>query len=1357
MQSRCLLTVVAFVLAVLVAVPAGAVEPVGGVTIPSSAAPTSDAPAGRSSRGRAPPGSGASKEPTPAEVDVLRWSEIWSIPFPVGKTSAERRGQIALRGPLVVAAGGGAGPEGSGEGPGAFVVDGRSDWQRRDAKVAQLDRLVRRIPVPGSGVVGLVLDDDYISVVSAEGKVLRARLDGLVAWTVDAREASVGPPALADLNADGLSDVLLPIAKVGTQSFGLLALEARTGRTMWEGSAPTGGDGANRLPPTTNALPRLSLQMGPGVAALTATVTERDVVRFAASMSAEQGVRVQGTSGQRPGGIPESFSARWYTAAGIIPPAVNEEEILCGLWFADPWKSAVWLVESAARQTCELWVTTADLAETHRRMSWSGPCGALTSVGNLNGDELWDIVLVADGKLRALSTDIRADVALPLPKGDLRASGVLPATRQSIRSYSNSLNVRDVNWWLRAESSSDEQTLRYARLSEPTPELEGVDGAARFVPDPSSGSLPPEPNTFDARAHAELEGRRAGIDRSGVRVCWLNETCETAPSLSDLTLMHLAFEPETERLWGLAKNGQILSIEPGANAWANAREPSNEGGGDGFDFPAIDGALRLRAFSDTLVILRANDFVMLHVDGPTAQAPHVTVPLTIRDIVRCDGGWYANNEGRLITPDPVDLGRWASVPSQPGPLRTLGCTDDGHALLATAAGAQYAEISIQSGPPELPRYTWHVLGVAAAALILFVLLPKRIGDKVKPAFVDQRFGSDTPIRRLEQTLGDHRVLVEALLDFVDNPGTRPPMTVAVCGAWGTGKSSVMSAFHDELHKTGRYLLVWFNAWRFHREPEITHAFYQTILDQFRAQATWSVKLRVLINRTRRAGVAGVTTFVVSSTLALMATIFIGMIIYGAIRTNAESASSLLAIIPTAVAVLAGVWQKGINPILKVVNLDTGKVLDRLQGRVHFVRDLKSEFDTVFAGVNGALKLVVCVDDLDRCPPARVADMLEALNALSDTGHTVLMLAIDPSSVARAVHVHFQDMIRVMRRQGADKEAASFGARYLEKMLTVSVNVPTLPAGAVMGRAATSGAGELGKEQPPLWKNWRFIRARVLRRVPLALTLAAALVALWPLKRLPLEWSPQAADKVSRQLYAWFLHVITPPAAPGSVSALPQTTPPEAADKRDRIGAVQPQAQPNTAARNPQPAANIGRTSIALPSQGPPLDTRPLEPPKVADVGESSAAGELRRLLLGTLAVCSSLLVLGGFARVVTRRAEKSPGRPATRDPDDFRAALLEASSRLPAHPRTAIRFENHARFVYHLVRRSEQWTSGCERHFFAHLIYRTFGHDKPLGVPDWLQNSIDAWSARLAPAESPAGSERGHDSGVRAAAAPPAA
>ncbi|MFE2347961.1 P-loop NTPase fold protein [Kitasatospora cineracea] len=100
------------------------------------------------------------------------------------------------------------------------------------------------------------------------------------------------------------------------------------------------------------------------------------------------------------------------------------------------------------------------------------------------------------------------------------------------------------------------------------------------------------------------------------------------------------------------------------------------------------------------------------------------------------------------------------------------------------------------------------------------------------------------------------------------------------------------------------------------------------------------------------------------------------------------------------------------------------------------------------------RIIVYIDDLDRCPPARVVEMLEAVHLLLAVDLFVVVVAIDPRWLLRSITAHYRDILHTPAADAPgtlddvvdpdDEELwHSTPAQYLEKIFQVVLTLPTL--------------------------------------------------------------------------------------------------------------------------------------------------------------------------------------------------------------------------------------------------------------------------------------------------------------------------
>jgi hypothetical protein len=88
------------------------------------------------------------------------------------------------------------------------------------------------------------------------------------------------------------------------------------------------------------------------------------------------------------------------------------------------------------------------------------------------------------------------------------------------------------------------------------------------------------------------------------------------------------------------------------------------------------------------------------------------------------------------------------------------------------------------------------------------------------------------------------------------------------------------------------------------------------------------------------------------------------------------------------------------------------------------------------------RILLYIDDLDRCPPGRVVEMLEAIHLLLAVDLFVVVVAIDPRWLLAAIAVHYREVLEVPGGFG-DGPGLSTPAQYLEKIFQVVFTLPPL--------------------------------------------------------------------------------------------------------------------------------------------------------------------------------------------------------------------------------------------------------------------------------------------------------------------------
>ncbi|MEU9841702.1 P-loop NTPase fold protein [Actinomadura sp. NPDC048032] len=114
------------------------------------------------------------------------------------------------------------------------------------------------------------------------------------------------------------------------------------------------------------------------------------------------------------------------------------------------------------------------------------------------------------------------------------------------------------------------------------------------------------------------------------------------------------------------------------------------------------------------------------------------------------------------------------------------------------------------------------------------------------------------------------------------------------------------------------------------------------------------------------------------------------------------------------------------------------------GRLGFLHLIQSDMKRVLDLIATEERpLVVFVDDLDRCSPGTVTQVIEAINLFlaGEFRHCVFVLGMEPGVVAAHVEAAYQDLARAQRDGRLAGDWSTLGWRFLEKIVQLPLSVP----------------------------------------------------------------------------------------------------------------------------------------------------------------------------------------------------------------------------------------------------------------------------------------------------------------------------
>lgn len=277
--------------------------------------------------------------------------------------------------------------------------------------------------------------------------------------------------------------------------------------------------------------------------------------------------------------------------------------------------------------------------------------------------------------------------------------------------------------------------------------------------------------------------------------------------------------------------------------------------------------------------------------------------------------------------------------------------------------------------------------------------------------------------------------VETLADIVSSSKTSTPLTVGVFGSWGSGKTTLLGMIRQKLPETSTSL--WFDAWKYDKQEALWRALLLRVLAELREAIkrgkSGDVQKdlseledlesslyrtvdreevgRVQIDWGKLGTGAGQGAVQVALSLVPGGKIFSDLV-QGLKGEQAESAVDALA---------AAVRRERIQ-----VHIDQVQFLEQFQERF---RRLVEKY--VIGRGEGEGRLVVFVDDLDRCLPEKAVEVLEAIKLFLDVPGCAFVLGLDHQVIARGIEAKYKE------------PGAIDGRAYLEKIIQVPFQIPPI--------------------------------------------------------------------------------------------------------------------------------------------------------------------------------------------------------------------------------------------------------------------------------------------------------------------------
>ena len=220
---------------------------------------------------------------------------------------------------------------------------------------------------------------------------------------------------------------------------------------------------------------------------------------------------------------------------------------------------------------------------------------------------------------------------------------------------------------------------------------------------------------------------------------------------------------------------------------------------------------------------------------------------------------------------------------------------------------------------------------------------------------------------------------DILLGIIRGFDTASPLTIGIHGKWGSGKTSLMRMLEKRFGDGKGVKTIWFNAWAYGRDEPIGLALLQQILDEFQKEEKLTVR---------------------------------GM------------------------KLLGNIGKLGTDAFLRKTTTITLKEAENLfESSVGIKSTLRDDFE---AAIDECLqdgeRLVVFIDDLDRCLPEKTIEILEVIKLFLDVPKCIFVIGVEKDVIEKGIEVRYKSK---------EQELPISGKDYIEKIIQIPFTLPPI--------------------------------------------------------------------------------------------------------------------------------------------------------------------------------------------------------------------------------------------------------------------------------------------------------------------------
>lgn len=322
--------------------------------------------------------------------------------------------------------------------------------------------------------------------------------------------------------------------------------------------------------------------------------------------------------------------------------------------------------------------------------------------------------------------------------------------------------------------------------------------------------------------------------------------------------------------------------------------------------------------------------------------------------------------------------------------------------------------------------------------------------------------------------------------------SKPPFNISILAPWGKGKTTLMRFIQNKINpkisdlaikekpvssimtlmswlKTPDKILsdlkkldhpvIWFNAWKFQKSEQVWSGLADEVIRQLSTQLSsvdqerfW---FKLNLKRIDRDKIKRELLFKsIQKLLIPLLYAFFGLFLSWVLdqlpwRPYLNSFFRTYPVLISGIPLFVGIFvstKQVFSKWQKPPEIDAGKFVlqPEYRSKMGYLQavedDLRQAIEIV---INPEKPAVIFIDDLDRCSPTVIADVVEAINAFmsGDLSKCYFIIGQDPQMVTASLDVTYEKIAGKIGR--FESQHASIGRSFLEKFSQLTINIPVM--------------------------------------------------------------------------------------------------------------------------------------------------------------------------------------------------------------------------------------------------------------------------------------------------------------------------